>query len=73
MFLPAPEETHQTKAVPTLGGHWAAKIVQADETGEFFPEILHQICCRHFLEAGHGARSHLCSGISKALPTVPQF
>lgn len=53
MFLPAPQETHQTKAVPTISGYWAGEIVQADETRQFFPEVLHQICCRHFLSDGY--------------------
>ena len=57
MFLPASQETHQTKAVPTLCGHWAGEIVQADETGQFLPEILHQICCGHFLKEGHLSKS----------------
>lgn len=56
MFLPASQETHQTKAMPTLGGHWAGEIVQADETSQFFPEVLHQICCGHFLKEGHQSK-----------------
>lgn len=46
------------KAVPTLCGHWAGEIVQADETGQFLPEILNnQICCGHFLKEGHLSKS----------------
>ena len=53
MLLPTLEEAHQTKAVPTLGGHWTAEITQADETCQLFSQALHQICCGHFLMIGH--------------------
>lgn len=53
MFLPALEETHQTEAVPTLGGHRTVEIVQADETGELFSEALHQVWGGCFLLDGH--------------------
>lgn len=59
MLLPTLEEAHQTKAVPTLGGHWTAEIIQADETGQLFPEVLHQICCGHFLMVGHQDKATL--------------
>lgn len=59
MLLPALEETHQAKAVPTLGGHWTVEIVQTDETGELFPKALHQICCGYLLLDGHHDKATL--------------
>lgn len=39
-FLPAHAEARPTPAVPAASAAWIYRVIQADDTGEFFMEVL---------------------------------